>query len=234
MLKIKYLTGGYAETIILRDICMELSEGEFIGLVGANGGGKSTLLRIVSGLAKVFDGKIEYNGIDLANKTPHEIVEIGLVHVPEGRGIFPYMTVKDNLLVGSYTNTARAKRSESLEFVIDFFPKLKQRIAQTAGTLSGGEQQMLAVGRALMSRPRILMLDEPSLGLAPIVVTELFEKLLELNNNGMTILLVEQNVKICLELVQRAYVIENGRIVKSGVGEELLRSEDIKKAYLGF
>ncbi|NLZ53117.1 MAG: ABC transporter ATP-binding protein [Thermoanaerobacteraceae bacterium] len=233
MLKIKNLTGGYDKTIVLRDVSIELNEGEFVGVVGANGGGKSTLLRLISGLATISSGTIECMGTDLTNKTPYEIVDIGVVHVPEGRGIFPYMSVKDNLLVGSYTNRAKTKRKESIEFVLDFFPKLEQRLNQMAGTLSGGEQQMLAVARALMSCPRVLMLDEPSLGLAPKVVMELFEKMIELNRKGLTILLVEQNVKRCLELVQRAYVIENGSVIKSGVGKELLGSEDIKKAYLG-
>ena len=233
MLKIKNLTGGYDKTIVLRDVSIELNEGEFVGVVGANGGGKSTLLRLISGLATISSGSIECMGTDLTNKTPYEIVDIGVVHVPEGRGIFPYMSVKDNLLVGSYTNRAKTKRKESIEFVLDFFPKLEQRLNQMAGTLSGGEQQMLAVARALMSCPRVLMLDEPSLGLAPKVVMELFEKMIELNRKGLTILLVEQNVKRCLELVQRAYVIENGSVIKSGVGKELLGSEDIKKAYLG-
>ena len=233
MLKIKNLTGGYDKTIVLRDVSIELNEGEFVGVVGANGDGKSTLLRLISGLATISSGTIECMGTDLTNKTPYEIVDIGVVHVPEGRGIFPYMSVKDNLLVGSYTNRAKTKRKESIEFVLDFFPKLEQRLNQMAGTLSGGEQQMLAVARALMSCPRVLMLDEPSLGLAPKVVMELFEKMIELNRKGLTILLVEQNVKRCLELVQRAYVIENGSVIKSGVGKELLGSEDIKKAYLG-
>jgi branched-chain amino acid transport system ATP-binding protein len=202
-------------------------------VVGANGAGKTTMLRAISGLMRPRAGQILFDGERLDSLPSHAIVERGVVQVPEGRKIFPSLTVLENLELGSYVAAAKARRREGLEQVFGFFPRLKERERQAAGTMSGGEQQMLAIGRALMARPRLLMLDEPSLGLAPIIVKEIFRIIGEINRSGTTVLLVEQNTRQALVLSRRGYVLENGRVVLEGSGAELLGNEHVKRAYLG-
>ena len=210
-----------------------MSEKEFVSVVGANACGKSTLLKSISGLLKKTSGSIQFQGRQLIGKPPYEIVESGIVHIPEGRRVFPLMSVQENLEVGAYARKSRINMSQSLKEVYDFFPQLQEHRNQIAGSLSGGEQQMLAIARGLMARPILLTVDEPSLGLAPLLVKKTFEILQEINRENTTILLVEQNVFNALNLSDRAYVIENGRIVLHGSGTDLLRDEHLKKAYLG-
>ena len=212
---------------------LEIAPGELVAVVGANGAGKSTLLDAVSGLLPIDDGNIAFEGCDLTHAKPHRMVEAGIVQVPEGRRLFPYFTVQENLELGCWTARARAHRVESLARIYEHFPILRERRDQLATLLSGGEQQMCAIARALMARPKLLMLDEPTLGLAPKIVRQVFEIVARLNGEGMTILLVEQNVKQALSMASRAYVLEQGRIVLAGRGVELLGDERLKKAYLG-
>lgn len=233
MLEVKNINVSYGLVRVLWDVSFRVEEGEIVATVGSNGAGKTTTLRTISGLLRPSSGSIEFNGEGLDRVRSHSIVEKGIAHVPEGRRLFPFSTVLANLEIGAYTAGAREKINESLEFVFELFPVLKERRKQLAGTLSGGEQQMLAVARGLMSRPRLLMLDEPSLGLAPILVGKVFEVLRELNDRGVTILLVEQNVSSALSLCNRGYVLENGRIVLEGSGQELLNNPHVKEAYLG-
>lgn len=233
MLEVKNINVSYDLVRVLWDVSFRVEEGEIVATVGSNGAGKTTTLRTISGLLRPSSGSIEFNGEGLDRVRSHSIVEKGIAHVPEGRRLFPFSTVLANLEIGAYTAGAREKINESLEFVFELFPVLKERGKQLAGTLSGGEQQMLAVARGLMSRPRLLMLDEPSLGLAPILVGKVFEVLRELNDRGVTILLVEQNVSSALSLCNRGYVLENGRIVLEGSGQELLNNPHVKEAYLG-
>jgi len=230
------LTGvdvAYGDLPALTGIDLVVESGETLSVVGANGAGKTTLLRTVSGLLRARRGEVRFEGERIDRLPCHRVVERGVVHVPEGRKVFPSLTVRENLELGSYTRAAKARRADSLERVFALFPRLRERIVQAAGTLSGGEQQMLAIGRALMARPRLLMLDEPSLGLAPIVVTEIFRTIAEINRAGTTVLLVEQNTRQALALSGRGYVLENGRIVLVGSGQELLGHEHVKRAYLG-
>jgi branched-chain amino acid transport system ATP-binding protein len=212
---------------------VSLEAGETLSVVGANGAGKTTMLRAISGLMRPRAGRILLDGERLDSLPSHAIVGRGVVQVPEGRKIFPSLTVLENLELGSYIAAAKARRREGLEQVFGLFPRLKERESQAAGTMSGGEQQMLAIGRALMARPRVLMLDEPSLGLAPIMVREIFRIIGEINRLGMTVLLVEQNTRQALALSQRGYVLENGRVVLEGSGAELLGNEHVRRAYLG-
>ena len=233
MLEVKNIDVSYGLVRVLWDVSLRVEEGEIIATVGSNGAGKSTTLKTISGLLRPSSGSIEFKGERLDQIRPHAIVEKQIAHVPEGRRLFPFSTVLANLEIGAYTKRARERIGESLEFVFELFPVLKERQRQLAGTLSGGEQQMLAIARALMSRPRLLMLDEPSLGLAPIIVNKVLEVLKELNDRGVTILLVEQNISSALNLCHRGYVLENGRIVLEGSGEELLNNPHVKVAYLG-
>jgi branched-chain amino acid transport system ATP-binding protein len=223
----------YGDVQVLHEVTLEVREGEVVTIVGANGAGKTTLLKTIAGILRSTSGEIQFLGERIDHLHPHQIVEKGLVRIPEGRKIFPSLSVLENLELGSYLPKARAKRSESLEKIFSLFPVLKERSKQLAGTLSGGEQQMLAIGRGLMSLPRLLMLDEPSLGLAPLFVGEIFRTIREINQQGTTILLVEQNVFNALEMAHEGYVLENGRIVLRGKSRDLLGNEHIKESYLG-
>ncbi len=233
MLKVDKLYVNYGSFEALHGVSLEVNEGEIVALLGSNGAGKTTTINTVSGLLKPLSGKVEFMGEDLSAYKLHEISSLGLVQVPEGRKLFPEMTVHENLLVGSTAKVCRPKRAENLEMVYELFPKMKERQRQMAGSLSGGERQMLAIGRALMQCPKLLMLDEPSLGLAPVIVEQVFETILNVNKQGVTILLVEQNVQASLEIASRAYVIETGQNVMEGPAAELLQNDDLKKAYLG-
>jgi len=233
LLKIKDLEVAYGDAVILRDIELEVNSGEIVALVGANGAGKTTLLRTVSGLHRAQSGSIHFEGQAIDRRSPHQIVDAGLIQVAEGRKLFPHMTVLENLEMGSFIKRARVNRAESLEKVFERFPVLAERTGQDAGTLSGGEQQMLAIGRALMTQPSLLMLDEPSLGLAPIVVRDIFHVVEEISREGTTILIVEQNAMQALRLADRGYVLENGRVLMSGPSEDFFADELIQTAYLG-
>ena len=224
---------SYGDIQVLFNIGLQMTEKEFVSVVGANASGKSTLLRSISGLLRKTSGSIQFQGKQLVGKPPYEIVESGIVHIPEGRRVFPLMSVQENLEVGAYAQKSRINMNQSLKEVYDFFPQLHEHRNQIAGSLSGGEQQMLAIARGLMARPILLTVDEPSLGLAPILVGKTFEILRKINRENVTILLVEQNVFNALNLSDRAYVIENGRIVLNGSGADLLKDEHLKKAYLG-
>lgn len=232
ILKATNLNVYYGAIHAIKDVSFEVNEGEIVTLIGANGAGKSTTLQTVSGLLHSRTGSIEFCGENISHLPSYKIVEKGLAQVPEGRRIFLQMSVQENLEMGAYTQSA-AWADEELERVYAQFPRLSERRKQTAGTLSGGEQQMLAIGRALMSRPKLLMLDEPSMGLAPILVEQIFDIIRELHKAGTTILLVEQNAQMALSIADRAYVLENGKVSLSGTGEELAKSEQVQKAYLG-
>lgn len=231
MLKVDNINVYYGQIHSLRDVSLEVNENEIVALIGANGAGKSTTLRTISGLLRSKTGSISLMGEDISKTEAHKLVSKGLAHVPEGRRIFLQMSVLENLEMGAYTNSKNYK--ENIEKVFTYFPRLKHRSSQIAGTLSGGEQQMLAMGRALMSQPKLLMLDEPSMGLAPILVQQIFDIIAEMHKAGTTILLVEQNAEMALQIADRAYVLESGRIKLSGTGKELANSDEIKKAYLG-
>ena len=233
LLELQDVEVAYGDLPALRGVSLEVEEGETLSVVGAYGAGKTTMLRAISGLLRPRAGRILLDGARLDQMPSHVIVARGVVQVPEGRKIFPGLTVKENLELGSYVAAARAHRRQSLERVLGLFPRLAERQRQAAGTMSGGEQQMLAIGRALMARPRILMLDEPSLGLAPIIVQEIFRIIAEINRLGTTVLLVEQNTRQALSLSRRGYVLENGRIALEGSGAELLGNEHVRRAYLG-
>ena len=233
MLALSEVTAGYGSIPAVRDISIAVGEGEAVGLLGANGAGKSTTLRAISGLVRVSTGTITFLGRDISSLPPYEIAELGIAHVPEGRQVFPELTVKENLEIGAYVPKAKAERSRTLDRVFNIFPVLAERRKQLAGTMSGGEQQMLAVGRGLMMKPRLLMLDEPSLGLAPVSTDTTFEKIQEIHAMGTAILLVEQNVARALALVQRAYVLESGKVTIHGSSGELTRNKHVQAAYLG-
>lgn len=233
LLRIENLHTYYGHVHALKGIDLEVEAGEIITLIGANGAGKSTTLRTISGLVRPREGRIEFNGHVLNNVPAHKIVQMGICHVPEGRRIFTTLTVMENLMMGAYTVGDEKIVQENLQRVFDLFPRLAERKNQLGGTLSGGEQQMLTIGRALMSRPRLLLLDEPSLGLAPMLVKAIFETIREINARGTTILLVEQNARAALKIAHRAYVLETGRVVLSGPAQELMRDERVRKAYLG-
>jgi branched-chain amino acid transport system ATP-binding protein len=233
LLRLEGVQAGYGDLVAVRDVTLEVRPGEIVALIGGNGAGKTTTLRAISGLVPLRGGGIELDGVAIAGRPPSAIVADGIAHVPEGRQLFPTMSVLENLELGARTPESRRRRAESLERVIALFPRLGERRRQLAGTLSGGEQQMVAIGRALMARPRLLLLDEPSLGLAPVVVTSIFDNLRAINRDGVTILLVEQNVLRALRLSQRAYILENGAIVLDGASHRLLDNEAVKQAYLG-
>ena len=231
MFEIRNLKVNYGGIEAVRDISFSVPDGSIVTLIGANGAGKSTTLRTIAGLVKARSGKIEFNGEDISNKEPTYIVQRGITLVPEGRKIFADLTVLENLKIGAYLR--KDSIYDDIEWVYTLFPRLKERHWQLGGTLSGGEQQMLAVARALMSRPKMIMMDEPSLGLAPLIVKDIFKIIKEINRQGVTILLIEQNANMALQTADMAYVMETGEIALSGKGEELLRNEDVKKAYLG-
>ena len=233
MLEIKDLNVHFGVIHALKGISLTVNDGEIVTLIGANGAGKTTTLRTISGLKKPTSGSILLDGKDITHTSPRDRVKMGMSQVPEGRRVFPDMTVLENLELGAYLRRDRAGIAEDLKMVYERFPRLADRKRQAAGTLSGGEQQMLAMGRALMSRPKILFLDEPSMGLAPLLVQEIFDIIQDINKSGTTVLLVEQNASMALQIATRAYVMETGSIVLSGTGEELSHSDDIKKAYLG-
>ncbi len=233
MLKLENVKVNYGKFEVLRGISLEIKKGEIVALLGSNGAGKTTTINTIMGLNTVREGDILLDGVSIREAPTHERVQKGIVICPEGRRLFPYMSVLDNMLVGSYSKHARKRREENIEMCFRLFPKLSERKNQLARTLSGGEQQMCAIARALMACPEILILDEPSLGLAPVVVQKIFDTLIEINKMGMTILLVEQNVMSSLEIASRGYIIETGENVISGTAQELLQSEDVKKAYLG-
>jgi branched-chain amino acid transport system ATP-binding protein len=233
MLALSGVTASYGSVKALAGVSIEVGEGEAVALLGANGAGKSTTLRAISGLMRLVSGTITFGGVNIAALPAYKIAELGIAHVPEGRQVFPEMTVTENLEMGAYLPRAKAERSRTMDTVFGIFPALAERRAQLAGTLSGGEQQMLAVGRGLMLRPRLLMLDEPSLGLAPVVADATFNKIQEIHSMGMAILLVEQNVSRALSLVRRAYVLESGRIVMHGTSAELTNNKQVQTAYLG-
>ena len=231
MLKIEDLRVNYGGIEAVKGISFEVPEGEIVTLIGANGAGKSTTLRTIAGLVKPASGRITFQGEEITGLSPDRIVSKGITLVPEGRHVFPDLTVLENLKIGAYLR--RDSIEEDLNKVYNLFPRLKERSWQAAGTLSGGEQQMLAVGRALMSRPKLMMLDEPSLGLAPLVVQDIFSIIREINRQGVTVLLIEQNANMALKIADLAYVLETGRITMSGTGAELLANEKVKEAYLG-
>jgi len=232
MLKVEDVNVYYGAIHAIKGISFDVNEGEIVTLIGANGAGKSTILKTVSGLLRSKTGLVEFEGSNISHLSPHKVVKQGLAHVPEGRRVFTRMSVEENLEMGGYT-CSNSEINRGLELVYSQFPRLKERRKQVAGTLSGGEQQMLAMGRALMSNPKLLMLDEPSMGLAPILVEQIFDIIKELHKAGTTILLVEQNAQMALSVADRGYVLETGKIVSTGSGADLLNDEAVKKAYLG-
>jgi len=233
MFEVNNINVFYGDLQALWNVSFKVEKGEVVVIVGSNGAGKTTILKTISGLLHPKSGMINFSGNRIEKDPPHKIVNLGIAQIPEGRHLFPYMTVLENLEVGSYTSRAREKKNETIEWVYQLFPILKERKSQLAGTLSGGERQMLAVGRGLMSRPKLLMLDEPSLGLAPKLVLQVFDIVKKVNEEGVTILLVEQNVRHALEIANRAYVLETGKITLEGTGKKLLVSDHVKKAFLG-
>jgi branched-chain amino acid transport system ATP-binding protein len=233
LLEIKGIDASYGRVQALRGVTLEVDAGEIVALIGSNGAGKTTTLRTISGLMHPAKGTISFNGKDITHTEPQKIVDLGICHSPEGRRLFTRMSVLDNLRMGAYTRSNTAEIKKDMDRVFELFPRLKERAKQITGTLSGGEQQMCAMGRALMAKPKVLMLDEPSLGLAPILVQTIFDIVTEINSQGTPVLLVEQNAHKALEVAHRGYVLETGVIVQTGTGKELLESEDIQKAYLG-
>lgn len=233
MLKIENLEVSYGAVQALRGISMEVADGEIVSLIGANGAGKTTALHAVTGLVPIKAGSVEYDGHDLRKIDPSKIVSMGLAHVPEGRQVFTRMTVAENLAMGAYHRKDKKGIEADLEHVYERFPRLKERAKQLAGTLSGGEQQMVAMGRAIMSAPKLVVMDEPSMGLSPVLVKEVFDIIRTMHESGITILLVEQNAKMALAISNRAYVLENGRITMSGDANTLLHDDKVRKAYLG-
>ncbi|MBN2115688.1 MAG: ABC transporter ATP-binding protein [Anaerolineales bacterium] len=233
MLEIRAVNACYGKIQALWDVCLEVREAEIIALVGSNGAGKTTLLHIISGMLHPVSGSVTFLGRQIDNLPPHSIVELGISHVPEGGRVFPDMTARENLEMGAYPSRAWKHRVKTIEQVYQIFPRLKEREKQLARTLSGGEHQMLAIGRALMSKPKLCLFDEPSYGLAPLLVAEIFRTIQSLRDQGITVLLIEQNVRHTLEIADRAYVLENGRVCMEGDCAELLQSDHVKKAYLG-
>jgi branched-chain amino acid transport system ATP-binding protein len=233
MLEVRDLQVYYGVIQAIKGVSFNVDEGEIIALIGANGAGKTTILQTITGLISPKQGEVLYNGVDLKKLPAHKIVSMGLAHVPEGRRVFSQLTVYENLLMGAYTRKDKDEIEETLQHVFKRFPRLEERRGQLAGTLSGGEQQMLAMGRALMSKPKIILMDEPSMGLSPILVEEVFDIIKSINKSGTTVLLVEQNAKKALSIANRAYVLETGNIVLEGAAESLMNNESVKKAYLG-
>ncbi len=233
MLKLDNINAGYGAFQALFGVSLEVNAGEAVAVIGANGAGKTTLLRVISGLIPATRGTMTMNGTDLRATPPHKIIETGIAHVPESRRLFPRLTVEDNLRMGGFIPQARAKFPERLEYVYGLFPRLKERRTQLAGTMSGGEQQMCAIGRALMSGPKLVLLDEPSMGLAPVIVAQVFDLVRRIRSEGYTVLIVEQNVAQVLKVADRAYLLEVGKIHASGKASELAASDEIRKAYMG-
>ena len=233
MLRVSDVRAGYGRTVILQDISLHVGRGEIVTLIGSNGAGKSTLLRTISGLVKPSAGRIEFDGVDITRFEPADIVGAGLIQVPEARQLFPVMSVRDNILMGAYHSKVREGVMQRLDSVLDIFPRVRERVDQMAGSLSGGEQQMVAIARGLMASPRLLMLDEPSLGLAPIIVGQMFDVIEKIRAMGTTVLLVEQKAFHALKMAERAYVIENGAIVSENTGLGMLSDPHVKTAYLG-
>tara|TARA_Y100000588_G_scaffold79035_1_gene82651 strand:- start:1045 stop:1749 length:705 start_codon:yes stop_codon:yes gene_type:complete len=233
MLDLKGVNAGYGSFQALFDISLNVKAGEAVAVIGPNGAGKTTLMRVISGMAEPFSGDMEMEGKSLSSFPPHQIVELGIAHVPENRRLFPGMTVEDNLKLGAFAKTARGDSAKNLEFVYELFPRMKERRSQLAGTMSGGEQQMCAIGRAIMSGPKLLLMDEPSAGLAPVVVQQVFGLVRRIREEGYTVLIVEQNVQQVLQVVDRAYLLEAGQLIDSGKSEDLLESESVRKAYMG-
>jgi branched-chain amino acid transport system ATP-binding protein len=233
LLELDAVDAAYGRIRALQGVSLHVDEGDIVTLIGANGAGKTTTLRTISGLVRATRGTVRFGGRDITRLGPDEIVRLGAGHAPEGRRVFARMSVRENLELGAYTRRSRAEIAQDLEHVFDTFPRLRERIAQRAGTLSGGEQQMLAIGRALMSRPRLLMLDEPSLGLSPILVQTIFSVIRRINAGGTTVLLIEQNARQALGIASRGYVLELGRVVHEGSAASLMASEDVRAAYLG-
>jgi branched-chain amino acid transport system ATP-binding protein len=233
MLKVNGIDVFYGDLQVLWEVSFEVKKEEILVLVGANGAGKSTTIRTISSLLTPRKGSVEFDGVRLDKTPPYHVIEHGVVHVPEGRKLFPQMSVEENLIMGTLYGEAKARRTQTMERVYGLFPRLRERRKQLAGTLSGGEQQMLAVGRGLMSLPKLMMFDEPSLGLAPILVQEIFRIVRKINEEGVTVLLVEQNVRQTLSMCHRAYVLENGRVILEGTGEALIANQHVKEAYLG-
>lgn len=233
MLQVKDLNVHYGAIHAIRNVSLEVRDGEIVSLIGSNGAGKTTVLQTITGMKKATSGQVLWNDHNLLSTDPSKIIRLGVAHVPEGRRIFASMTVQENLEMGAFSRKDRAGIQEDLEKVYARFPRLKERYRQAAGTLSGGEQQMLAMGRALMSKPKILLMDEPSMGLSPLLVKEIFHIIQEVNAGGVTILLVEQNARMALSIASRAYVIETGRIAMSGDAKDLMNDDNVRKAYLG-
>ncbi|EQD85377.1 amino acid/amide ABC transporter ATP-binding protein 2 (HAAT family) [Saccharopolyspora erythraea NRRL 2338] len=230
-MSVEGLTAGYGRVPAIVDVTIDVAAGELVTIIGSNGAGKSTLLRALSGLIRCSSGTVRFDGADITNLSPHRIVKAGLVHCPEGRHVFPMLTVRENLRIAA--RHGRSRETERLEEVLTLFPRLGERLSQSAGSLSGGEQQMLAIGRSLMADPRLVMLDEPSLGLAPLLVAQVLEVAGRIRDRGRTVLLVEQNAELALQVADRAYVLERGRITNSGAAGELAGSRSIREAYLG-
>jgi branched-chain amino acid transport system ATP-binding protein len=233
MLKLRDICAGYGKSEVLRGVSLDVRQGEVVTLVGANGAGKTTTLKALCGLIPATGGCVEFEGQKLSGKAPHEIVELGVTMVPEGRQLFPFLTVRENLLMGAYKHSARRARDQRLAEVLQIFPRVKERLPQLAGSLSGGEQQMVAIARGLMAGPKLLIMDEPSLGLSPLLVEQMFDVVRLVASRGTTVLLVEQNVFHTLKLADRGYVLENGTITLTGTGTELLANPHVRRAYLG-
>ena len=233
LLEIKDLEVNYGVIKAIKGVSVDVNEGEIIALIGANGAGKTTILHTITGLIQAKKGSIVFDGKELTKTPPHKIVSMGMAHVPEGRRIFQQLSVLENLKLGAYTRKDKSEIASTLKMVYERFPRLEERKNQVAGTLSGGEQQMLAMGRALMSKPRIILMDEPSMGLSPLLVSEIFDIIKVINESGTTVLLVEQNAKKALSIADRAYVLETGKITLSGDAKDLINDESVKKAYLG-
>ena len=233
MLKLNAVSAHYGDVQALRGVSFVIKEGEIVSIIGSNGAGKSTTLNTISGILRASSGTIEFLGRRIENLYPHQIVDQGVVQIPEGRLLFPYMSVLENLELGAFNDKARKAKEENIKIVFSLFPILQERMTQLGGTLSGGEQQMLAIARGLMAMPKLLMLDEPSLGLAPLLVRQVFETVKAINGQGITVLLVEQNVFHCLSTAVRGYVLENGSVVLEGGGKELLNNPQVREAYLG-
>lgn len=233
MLKVNDIVVNYGATRAVDHVCLNVDEGEFVTLIGSNGAGKSSTLRAISGLEPIVSGSITFDGYPIAQARPQDIIDRGIAHCPEGRRVFAQLTVRENLQMGAYRRIDHQRIRDDIERMFDKFPRLRERVAQPAGTLSGGEQQMLAIARALMSRPRLIMFDEPSLGLAPNFVEQVFELVADIRENGTTVLMVEQNAYAALELCDRSYLLETGRVVLHGSAQEMLDNPDIRKAYLG-
>ncbi len=233
MLQVRDLHAGYGKSEVLRGISFDVKRGEIVTIVGANGAGKTTTLRTLCGIVRATAGRIDFDGVSLDAKQPHEIVELGVTMIPEGRQLFPFLTVAENLQMGAFKKSARDSHAQRLEELLELFPRIRERLKQLAGSLSGGEQQMVAIARGMMAGPRLLIFDEPSLGLSPLLVEQMFEIVRKVADQGTTVLLVEQNVFHTLQLADRGYVLEDGQVVLSGTGQELLVNPHIRKAYLG-